>query len=148
MGLVQDLPHEYVPPDMLQKVANHGATNKIYACEVSRRDHLVRINGGPFDAKEYDEYPNRYISVFSKKVAPHLRIESGSPSLSLSSRLDRPVRFRDHQRHLLGAELAQADHNPRRQAPVALGAESLALGADVDRFAAASAPSARHMRHQ
>lgn len=53
---------------MLQKVADHGATNKIYACEVSRRDHLIRIKGGPFDAKEYDEHPSRYISVFSKKV--------------------------------------------------------------------------------
>lgn len=53
---------------MLHKVANHGATNKIYACEVSRRDHLIRIKGGAFDAKEYDEYPQRYISVFSKKV--------------------------------------------------------------------------------
>lgn len=72
--IFQDLPHEYVPPDMLQKVANHGATNKIYACEVSRRDHLVRINGGPFDAKEYDEYPNRYISVFSKKIAPYASV--------------------------------------------------------------------------
>ena len=66
----QDLPHEYVPPSMLKKVANHGATNKIYACEVSRHDHLIRIKGGPFDAKEYDEFPNRYISVFSKKVQP------------------------------------------------------------------------------
>lgn len=59
---------------MLQKVADHGATNKIYACEVSRRDHLIRIKGGPFDAKEYDEYPSRYISVFSKKV--EIRIQS------------------------------------------------------------------------
>lgn len=68
LSLLQDLPHEYVPPDMLKKVANHGATNKVYACEVSRHDHLIRIKGGKFDAKEYDEHPNRYISVFSKKV--------------------------------------------------------------------------------
>ncbi|XP_046658109.1 alpha-aminoadipic semialdehyde synthase, mitochondrial-like [Daphnia pulicaria] len=72
--IFQDLPHEYVPPDMLQKVADHGATNKIYACEVSRRDHLIRIKGGPFDAKEYDEYPSRYISVFSKKIAPYASV--------------------------------------------------------------------------
>lgn len=43
--IFQDLPYEYVPPDMLSKVANHGATNKIYACEVSRHDHLIRIKG-------------------------------------------------------------------------------------------------------
>ncbi|KAI9552494.1 hypothetical protein GHT06_022860 [Daphnia sinensis] len=72
--IFQDLPHEYVPPDMLQKVADHGATNKIYACEVSRRDHLIRIKGGPFDAKEYDEYPSRYISIFSKKIAPYASV--------------------------------------------------------------------------
>ena len=66
--LLKDLPHEYVPPDMIQKVADHGATNKIYACEVGRKDHLVRIKGGPYDATEYDEHPDRYISVFSKKV--------------------------------------------------------------------------------
>nr|SVE92224.1 EOG090X0141 [Megafenestra aurita] len=72
--IFQDLPHEYVPPDMLQKVADHGATNKIYACEVSRRDHLIRIKGGPFDAKEYDEHPSRYISVFSKKIAPYASV--------------------------------------------------------------------------
>ena len=59
---------------MLHKVADHGATNKIYATEVSRKDHLVRIKGGPFDAKEYDEYPSRYISVFSKKIAPYASV--------------------------------------------------------------------------
>jgi len=72
--IFQDLPHEYVPPDMLKKVANHGATNKVYACEVSRHDHLIRIKGGKFDAKEYDEHPNRYISVFSKKIAPYASV--------------------------------------------------------------------------
>ena len=30
---------------MLRKVAEHGATNKIYASVVSRKDYLVRING-------------------------------------------------------------------------------------------------------
>jgi alpha-aminoadipic semialdehyde synthase len=55
-------------PSRFFGVADHGATNKIYACEVSRRDHLIGINGGSFDAKEYDEYPSRYISVFGKNV--------------------------------------------------------------------------------
>lgn len=30
---------------MLREVAEHGATNKIYASVVSRKDYLVRING-------------------------------------------------------------------------------------------------------
>lgn len=44
--------------------------NKLYGCEVSRADHLKRREGGGFDAKEYDEYPERYISTFSRKIAP------------------------------------------------------------------------------
>ena len=32
--IFQELPHEYVSPSMLAKVAQHGDTNKLYACEV------------------------------------------------------------------------------------------------------------------
>ena len=32
--MFQELPHEYVPPSMLSKVAEKGARNKLYACEV------------------------------------------------------------------------------------------------------------------
>ena len=37
--IFQELPHEYVTPSMLKKVAEHGATNKLYACEV-KSQHL------------------------------------------------------------------------------------------------------------
>lgn len=30
--------------------------------------------GGAFDAKEYDEHPHRYISVFAKKIAPYASV--------------------------------------------------------------------------
>ena len=33
--IFQELPHEYVTPSMLAKVAQHGASNKLYACEVN-----------------------------------------------------------------------------------------------------------------
>jgi hypothetical protein len=46
---------------MLQKVADHGATNKIYACEVSRRDHLIRIKGGAFDGVSEKASPFGYL---------------------------------------------------------------------------------------
>lgn len=42
--------------------------NKIYGCEVRRRHHLERKNGGGYDAQEYDEHPERYISTFAQKV--------------------------------------------------------------------------------
>lgn len=70
----QELPCEYVPPEMLRKVAEHGSLNKIYGCIVRRRDHLERKNGGGFDSQEYDEHPERYISTFSKNIAPYASV--------------------------------------------------------------------------
>ncbi|XP_034232619.1 alpha-aminoadipic semialdehyde synthase, mitochondrial isoform X2 [Thrips palmi] len=70
----QEMPHEFVPPEMLQKVAEHGVTTKLYACEVRRRNHLVRKDGGKFDPEDYDRYPSKYISTFSKKIAPYASV--------------------------------------------------------------------------
>ncbi|XP_011313787.1 alpha-aminoadipic semialdehyde synthase, mitochondrial isoform X2 [Fopius arisanus] len=70
----QELPHEYVTPESLRKVAEHGDTNKIYSCEVRRRHHLERKEGGGFDSEEYDKHPERYISTFSKKIAPYASV--------------------------------------------------------------------------
>ncbi|XP_054016004.1 alpha-aminoadipic semialdehyde synthase, mitochondrial [Hylaeus anthracinus] len=73
--LFQELPHEYVPPEMLKKVAEHGDTTKIYGCEVRRRHHLERKEeGGGFDPEEYDKHPEKYISTFSKKIAPYASV--------------------------------------------------------------------------
>lgn len=30
----QELPHEYVPPQLLKKAAEHGSLTKVYGCEV------------------------------------------------------------------------------------------------------------------
>uniref|UniRef100_A0A1Q3EWG7 Alpha-aminoadipic semialdehyde synthase, mitochondrial n=1 Tax=Culex tarsalis TaxID=7177 RepID=A0A1Q3EWG7_CULTA len=70
----QELPIEFVPPDSLRKVAEHGSQNKLYGCEVSRADHLERREGGGFDPVEYDQYPERYISTFNKKIAPYASV--------------------------------------------------------------------------
>ncbi|XP_055375686.1 alpha-aminoadipic semialdehyde synthase, mitochondrial [Condylostylus longicornis] len=70
----QELPFEYVPPEMLRKVSEHGSYNKLYGCEVSRADHLERKEGGGFDAQEYELHPERYISTFSSKIAPYASI--------------------------------------------------------------------------
>lgn len=67
----QELPHEYVEPEYLPKIAQQGATNKLYACVVSREDHFVRKDGGTFDAAEFETHPERYISTFSHKIAPY-----------------------------------------------------------------------------
>ncbi|KAJ9586025.1 hypothetical protein L9F63_020322 [Diploptera punctata] len=70
----QELPHEYVPPEMLRKVAEHGSHAKIYGCEVRRRHHLERKDGGGFNPEEYEKFPSRYISTFSKKIAPYASV--------------------------------------------------------------------------
>ncbi|KAL5278904.1 AASS family protein [Megaselia abdita] len=72
--IFQELPIEYVTPDTLRKVAEHGNPNKLYGCEVSRSDHLERRDGGGFDPVEYDEHPERYISTFNKNIAPYASV--------------------------------------------------------------------------
>ena len=38
---------------------------------VSRKDQFERKNGGAFDADEFNEFPERYISNFAHKFAPY-----------------------------------------------------------------------------
>lgn len=66
-----ELPYEYVHPSQLKKVAEKGATNKVYACKVSRKDHLVNKETGKFDKTEYEEHPERYKSIFAREIAPY-----------------------------------------------------------------------------
>ncbi|CAG9856321.1 unnamed protein product [Phyllotreta striolata] len=70
----QELPHEYVTPEFLKKAAEHGSLNKVYGCEVRRKHYLERKEGGGFDAAEYEEHPERYVSTFSKKIAPYASV--------------------------------------------------------------------------
>lgn len=56
------------------RVAEHGSQNKVYGCEISRSDHLERRDGGGFDAQEYIDHPELYISTFSKKIAPYASV--------------------------------------------------------------------------
>lgn len=67
----QELPHEYIEPDHLPQVAKKGSMKKVYGCVVSRDDHYVRIDGGKFDANEFEKHPERYASTFSHKIAPY-----------------------------------------------------------------------------
>ncbi|KAK7495551.1 hypothetical protein BaRGS_00013249, partial [Batillaria attramentaria] len=67
----QELPHEYIEPEYLPKVVKQGATNKLYACVVSREDHYVRKDGSRFNAEEFEDHPEKYASQFSHKIAPY-----------------------------------------------------------------------------
>merc|ERR1719336_687629 len=59
---------------MLAKVAQKGARDKLYACEVRRKDQFERKNGGGFDAAEFEAHPERYVSNFAKKFAPYASV--------------------------------------------------------------------------
>ncbi|XP_040565827.1 alpha-aminoadipic semialdehyde synthase, mitochondrial [Lepeophtheirus salmonis] len=72
--IFQELPFEYVSPSMLPKVAKGGRKDRVYACEVSRKDQFERRNGGGYDAVELEEFPERYISNFSHKIAPYASV--------------------------------------------------------------------------
>ncbi|KAK7102549.1 alpha-aminoadipic semialdehyde synthase, mitochondrial-like [Littorina saxatilis] len=67
----QEFPHEYIEPEYLPIVVKQGATDKLYACVVSREDHYVRKDGGKFNADEFEEHPERFASTFSHKIAPY-----------------------------------------------------------------------------
>ncbi len=67
----RELPHEYVRPNQLKKVSEHGATNKVYACKISRKDYLRNKETGKFDPAEYEEHPERYMSIFANDIAPY-----------------------------------------------------------------------------
>jgi len=67
----QELPHEYVTPSMLKKVAEKGDTNKLYACEIRRSDQFERKAGGGYNEDEFNEFPERYVCNFSHKFAPY-----------------------------------------------------------------------------
>ena len=49
-------------PRDLPQVTELGSTNKVYATVVSRDDHLVRRDGQPFDANDYEKNPEVYYS--------------------------------------------------------------------------------------
>lgn len=70
----QEFPHEYIEPEHLPKVAENGASNKLYICVVSRDDHYVRKDGGQFNAEEFEQYPSRYASTFATKIAPYASV--------------------------------------------------------------------------
>lgn len=70
----QELPFEFIPPEMLHKVAEHGATNKVYGCEVRRHDHLMRQDTKTYNTRDYEENPSAYVSTFSHKIAPYASV--------------------------------------------------------------------------
>lgn len=72
--ILRNLPHEYVSVEHLPKVAKHGSLNKVYACVVDKEDNLVRKLDGGYDADEFNQFPEKYASTFSQKIAPYASV--------------------------------------------------------------------------
>ncbi|KAF4532644.1 hypothetical protein B566_EDAN009825 [Ephemera danica] len=53
---------------------SQGAQEVFQELPFDRRDHLERIEGGGYDAHEYDQHPYRYLSTFSKTIAPYASV--------------------------------------------------------------------------
>ncbi|KAI8929038.1 Saccharopine dehydrogenase-domain-containing protein [Entophlyctis helioformis] len=70
------LPHEWVSPDELAALSSSTSfdNHKVYACQVTPEDYLVRKDGGKFSREEYFKHPELYESVFHEKIAPHARM--------------------------------------------------------------------------
>ncbi len=45
-----------------------------FARQVRRQDQFERKNGGGFDAQEFEEHPERYVSNFAHKFAPYASV--------------------------------------------------------------------------
>ena len=89
--IFQELPHEYVPPNMLQKVAMHGDINKLYACEIRRSDQFERKVGGGYNEAEFQQHPERYISTFAHKYAPYSSVIVNGKTTTHSIKVDLSV---------------------------------------------------------
>lgn len=104
--MFQELPHEYIDPTDLPKVSQQGGSpfllplwhqvllffcgfvdmKRVYGCVVRRDNHYVRKDGGPFDADEFGEHPERYSSTFAQNVCAFFGIpQSAFSSCSLHS---------------------------------------------------------------
>lgn len=71
-------------PRDLPQVTELGSTNKVYATVVSRDDHLVRRDGQPWNADDYEKNPEAY---YSNCKIPLLNRSFNRPKNSLIERL-------------------------------------------------------------
>jgi alpha-aminoadipic semialdehyde synthase len=66
------LPYEWVKPSELEALSKSKTfdNHKVYLCQVTAKDYCINEDG-TFDETEYFSHPERYTSVFHKKIAPY-----------------------------------------------------------------------------
>eukprot|EP00038_Savillea_parva_P008112 m.174852 g.174852 ORF g.174852 m.174852 type:complete len:532 (-) comp13881_c0_seq1:99-1694(-) len=68
------LPHEFVEPEDLAEVKQHGDPSVLYATVVQPGDYSERIEPGTFDMEEYCANPMMYTPQFHEKFLPHISV--------------------------------------------------------------------------
>ncbi|TPX57572.1 hypothetical protein PhCBS80983_g03736 [Powellomyces hirtus] len=76
MHVFKCLPHEWVSPAELKDLYKTQSwdNHKVYGCQVTARDYLVRKDGWKFDREHYLEHPDQYMSIFHEKIAPYASV--------------------------------------------------------------------------
>ncbi|KAI8900382.1 Saccharopine dehydrogenase-domain-containing protein [Globomyces pollinis-pini] len=69
------LPHQWVRPEELEALSKSKDfdNHKVYLCQVTAKDFIVDKNGN-YDESDYFTKPEKYSSVFHKKIAPYARL--------------------------------------------------------------------------
>ena len=69
MHILKCLPHEWVKPEDLAKLAKSEDFDhhKVYVCQITAKDYCVDMEG-KFDENRYYSHPEEYKSVFHEKV--------------------------------------------------------------------------------
>ncbi|KAJ3121943.1 hypothetical protein HK098_003262 [Nowakowskiella sp. JEL0407] len=73
LHILKCLPHEWIEPDKLKSFAESKDfdPHKVYLCQVTAKDYIVKKDGGVFKSEDYKENPDKYESIFHKKIAPY-----------------------------------------------------------------------------
>jgi len=72
--IFRELPHVFVHPWKLQDALKQYDHRTIVATVVTREHYLVPKNGGEFNARQFEEHPESYRSVFAEKIAPYASV--------------------------------------------------------------------------
>ncbi|KIR40645.1 alpha-aminoadipic semialdehyde synthase [Cryptococcus deuterogattii 99/473] len=109
--MLNELGVVWVAPEELAELRQSGSPNKIYACAITAASYLQRIEGGIFDREEYYKSPDKYMSIFAAKIAPHLTTlingvgwSKGFPRAITSSSLNKLIEKENGKQKLVAVQ--------------------------------------------
>ena len=75
MEVLQELPHEFVTVEDLASIDEYRGPHKcVYILSVGVSDLVEHRDGAAFDRQRYQEHPDEYSSVFSKRIAKYVSV--------------------------------------------------------------------------